>query len=36
MEAYRDASQPIEKRTDDLLARMTLDEKIAQLQSVWG
>lgn len=36
MEIYRDPSQSIERRTEDLLSRMTLDEKIAQLQSVWG
>lgn len=36
MEVYQDISQSIERRTEDLLARMTLDEKIAQLQSVWG
>ncbi len=36
MEIYRDASQSIENRVEDLLARMTLDEKIAQLQSVWS
>ncbi len=28
---YRDPSQPIEKRTADLLARMTLEEKLAQM-----
>lgn len=32
---YKDASQPVEKRVDDLLARMTLDEKVAQLETVW-
>src|SRR5512137_3053383 len=31
---YRDASQPIEKRADDLLARMTLAEKIGQMTQV--
>ena len=36
MQIYQDASQPIERRAEDLLTRMTLDEKIAQLQSVWG
>lgn len=36
MEIYQDASQSIENRVEDLLAKMTLDEKIAQLQSVWG
>ena len=33
---YRDASLPIEQRVADLLARMTLDEKLAQLGSVWS
>ncbi|MFV0467756.1 MAG: glycoside hydrolase family 3 N-terminal domain-containing protein [Dysgonomonas sp.] len=28
---YKDASQPIEKRVDDLVARMTLEEKVLQL-----
>jgi len=28
---YKDASQPIEKRVEDLLSRMTLEEKTAQL-----
>jgi len=28
---YKDATQPIDKRVDNLLSRMTLDEKIAQL-----
>ena len=28
---YRDASQPIDKRIDDLLGRMTLEEKIGQM-----
>lgn len=28
---YKDARQPIEKRIDDLLARMTLEEKVMQL-----
>jgi beta-glucosidase len=32
---YKDASQPIDKRVNDLLKRMTLDEKVAQLQSQW-
>ena len=32
---YKDASAPIESRVDDLLARMTLDEKIAQITAVW-
>ena len=35
---YKDPSQPVEKRVDDLLSRMTLDEKIGQLnqRSSWG
>ena len=32
---YKDAAQPLERRLEDLLARMTLDEKIAQLGSYW-
>lgn len=32
---YRDPYQPVEARVDDLLARMTLEEKVAQLGSVW-
>jgi len=32
---YQDAWQPLERRVDDLLSRMTLDEKIAQLGSCW-
>ena len=33
--AYRDATFPIDRRVDDLLARMTLEEKVAQLGSAW-
>src|SRR3954468_20944670 len=33
--AYKDASLPIERRLDDLLARMTLEEKVAQTLAVW-
>ena len=33
--AYRDATAPIENRVADLLSRMSLDEKVAQLTSVW-
>ena len=33
---YRDPSLPIEARVADLLARMTLDEKLAQLGSLWS
>ncbi len=32
---YKDKNQPIKKRVEDLLSRMTLDEKIAQLSAVW-
>ncbi len=32
---YRDAKLPIEQRVDDLLQRMTLEEKVAQLESAW-
>jgi beta-glucosidase len=32
---YKDAAAPVEARVDDLLARMTLDEKIAQITTVW-
>lgn len=34
-ERYRDPSQPLDVRVEDLLARMTLDEKIAQLAGAW-
>jgi beta-glucosidase len=36
MEIYRDPSRSIDDRVADLLSRMTLDEKMAQIQSVWG
>ena len=32
---YKDARQPIQARVQDLLGRMTLDEKLAQLGSAW-
>ena len=32
---YKDASQPVSVRVEDLLGRMTLDEKAAQLISIW-
>jgi beta-glucosidase len=32
---YRDAAAPLEQRVDDLLARMTLEEKIAQITAIW-
>lgn len=31
MELYKDRTQPVEKRVEDLLSRMTLEEKVAQL-----
>ena len=34
-EPYRDASRPVDERVEDLLTRMTLDEKVAQLGGVW-
>lgn len=36
MSDYRDATAPIEARVEDLLGRMTLDEKLAQLGCVWS
>jgi len=32
---YKDPRQPVEARVDDLMSRMTLDEKVAQLETVW-
>jgi beta-glucosidase len=32
---YKDAALPVDKRVDDLLGRMTLEEKIAQMQCTW-
>ena len=32
---YRDASLSVGERVDDLLARMTREEKLAQLGSLW-
>ena len=32
---YKDASLPVDKRVDDLLGRMTLEEKVMQLQCTW-
>lgn len=34
--AFRDPSLPVAARAEDLLARMTLDEKLAQLGCVWS
>src|SRR5580700_2855049 len=31
---YQDAAEPVEERVNDLLARMTLDEKVGQLTGV--
>ncbi len=36
MDAYKDASKTIDDRVADLLQRMTLDEKMAQIRSVWA
>ena len=33
---YKDPVQPLEERVEDLLGRMTLEEKIAQLGCVWS
>lgn len=33
---YRDASLPIERRVDDLLSRMTIEEKVGQLMQLPG
>lgn len=35
-ERFRDASRDIEERVDDLLGRMTLEEKVAQLAGIWA
>src|SRR3569833_1532690 len=32
---YKDPTKPIDVRVQDLLSRMTLDEKVAQLETVW-
>src|SRR5262249_45343178 len=32
---FRDPNRPVDARVADLLARMTLEEKIAQLQGIW-
>ncbi|MEI9928438.1 MAG: glycoside hydrolase family 3 N-terminal domain-containing protein [Sphingomonas sp.] len=32
---YKDSSQPVAARVEDLLGRMTLDEKVAQLVALW-
>src|SRR5271154_7385406 len=33
--AYRNPKLPIEQRLADLLSRMTLEEKVAQMEGVW-
>ena len=33
---YEDPTQPVEKRIDDLLSQMTLEEKTAQLATLYG
>lgn len=35
IEPYKDSTLPAERRAADLLSRMTLDEKVAQLQCRW-
>jgi beta-glucosidase len=32
---YKDPTAPVEARVEDLLARMTLEEKVAQMMSIW-
>jgi len=34
--SYRDSARPVAERVQDLLTRMTLDEKVAQLGAVWA
>ncbi|HPM32468.1 MAG TPA: hypothetical protein PLJ60_19190, partial [Chryseolinea sp.] len=34
--AYKDAQLPVEERVSDLLKRMTLKEKVAQMHCVWN
>lgn len=33
---YKNSALPVEKRVEDLLSRMSLDEKVAQMQCVWN
>ena len=35
-EIWRDPSAPVDARVADLVFRMTLEEKVAQLSGVWG
>jgi beta-glucosidase len=32
---YKDAKAPVDARVEDLLARMTLEEKVAQVMTIW-
>ena len=36
MDIYEDPAQPIEKRIDDLLSKMTLEEKTCQMATLYG
>ena len=36
MPDYKNPSLPVERRVADLLSRMTLEEKVAQLTCLWG
>ena len=33
---YKDPNAPLEQRVEDLLSRMTLEEKIAQINTIWN
>jgi len=33
---YRDAEQPVDDRLNDLISRMTVEEKVAQVTAVWA